>query len=434
MTGDGCSGIVAQTEHSLRSILELGQELALSRGLYEIVDSVLLNLMGQLGTSKSAVWILPEEKLQPPVAMRSHGIPRRWAPAVGAALASSASMGALEKSCPVGASVLAASMTIADRRLIEEAALALVAPIHIHGKLTGFVALGNKISGEPFRSVDLQAIQSSLGMLGVALENTILYNNLLEKNRQLRQAAEDLHELDRLKSEFLSNVNHELRTPLTIVIAYLELLLGDLGNSEREDFLRIAIGESNKLKALLERLLDFSNLSRDGLGIQVQTGDLRPLLEEFHKDRLPGIASGLREFSLRMDADGPAVRVDPRRVWQILDAIVDNAVKFTPQGSHIVLRATTKEEESKTWLRIDVEDDGPGIDPDRIPVLFDSFRQGDGSATRVIGGLGIGLALAKSLAQRMGGDLRMHSEVGRGSVFSLLFPAVDGGPPVPPHR
>jgi len=128
------------------------------------------------------------------------------------------------------------------------------------------------------------------------------------------------------------------------------------------------------------------------------------------------------------------VRVDARRAWQILDVIVDNAVKFTPQGSHIVLRARTTEEEDRTWLRIDVEDDGPGIDPDQIPVLFDSFRQVDGSTTRAIGGLGIGLALAKSLAQRMGGDLRMHSEVGRGSVFSLLFPTIESGPSFPYHR
>jgi signal transduction histidine kinase len=120
------------------------------------------------------------------------------------------------------------------------------------------------------------------------------------------------------------------------------------------------------------------------------------------------------------------VRFDARRVWQILDAIVDNAVKFTPQGSHIVLRAAIVEEESKSWLKIEVEDDGPGIDPDQIPVLFDSFRQLDGTTTRAIGGLGIGLALAKSLAQRMGGDLRMRSEVGRGSVFSLLLPTVEG--------
>jgi signal transduction histidine kinase len=426
MTEDGFTSVAAQMKHSLRSILELGQELALSRSLYEIIDSVLLNLMGQLGTSKSALWILPTETIKPPVSMRSHGIPRRWVPAIGAALVSPAALRAFDDPHPVEAAVLAKSMNLADRRLVEESGLALFAPIQIHGKLTGFAAIGGRISGEPFRAVDLQAIQSSLGMLGVALENTSLYNNLLEKNRQLRQAAEDLNELDRLKNQFLSNVNHELRTPLTIVIAYLELLLGDLNNTARADFLKIAIEESGKLKALIERLLDFSNVSRDDLDIQIQTGDVRALLERFYEDRLPGIVGGLREFSIRLDCAGPSVRFDARRVWQILDAIVDNAVKFTPQGSHIVLRAAIVEEESKSWLKIEVEDDGPGIDPDQIPVLFDSFRQLDGTTTRAIGGLGIGLALAKSLAQRMGGDLRMRSEVGRGSVFSLLLPTVEG--------
>jgi signal transduction histidine kinase len=420
------TSVVAQMGHSLRSILELGQELALSRGLYEIIDSVLLNLMGQLGTSKAVLWVLPAEKHQPPVPMRRHGVPRRWAPAIGAALASPNSLCAFEGTRPVEASVLGASLKLADRKLIEEAGLGLFAPIQVHGKLAGFVALGSRISGEPFRSVDLQAVQSSLGMLGVAMENTSLYNNLLERNRQLRQAAEDLKELDRLKSEFLNNVNHELRTPLTIVIAYLEMLLGGkIQGSEREEFLRITFDESRKLMAMFDRLLDFSNLTRDGLDIQLQAGDVRVLLEEYYRDRLPGIVEGLREFTLRSECGSPPVQFDARRVRQILDAVVDNAIKFTPQGSHIVLRAVTVEERGKNWLRIDVEDDGPGIDIDQIPLLFDSFRQLDGSTTRTVGGMGIGLAMAKSLAQRMGGDLRIQSEVGMGSVFSLLLPISD---------
>lgn len=415
--------MVAHMRHSLRSVLELGRELAVSRNLYEIVDIVLLNLMGQLGTSKAALWMLPAATPQSPVPMRHHGVSRRIASIVGEALVSPRSLRLLNEGRPIALASLLPVMSSEDRGYLEEANLGLFSPIQVHGKLTGFAAVGKRISGEPFQAVDLQAIQSSLGMLGVAMENARLYNNLLERNRQLRQVAEDMKELDRLKSQFVSNVNHELRTPLTVIIAYLELLRGGrMCEADREEFLGVALGESGKLMNLLEKLLDFSDLSRNELSIELQEGDIRSLLLSFFNDRLPGVVDGLRELSSRIDCGAVSLRYDVRRVRQILDAILDNAVKFTPQGSHIELSAGTVVEGGKRCLKIELSDDGPGIDPDQIPVLFDSFRQLDGSSTRAVGGMGIGLALAKSLAQRMGGDLRIRSEVGEGSTFSLLLP------------
>jgi signal transduction histidine kinase len=107
---------------------------------------------------------------------------------------------------------------------------------------------------------------------------------------------------------------------------------------------------------------------------------------------------------------------------QVVDAHVDNAVKFTPEGSRIDLSVTTAEREGRRWIRVDVADDGPGIATDHMSVLFESFSQVDGSATRKVGGMGLGLAVARQLAERMDGALTAASKPGQGSVFCLYLP------------
>jgi signal transduction histidine kinase len=217
-------------------------------------------------------------------------------------------------------------------------------------------------------------------------------------------------------------VNHELRTPLTIIIAYVNFLLEqEEEEGQRREFLDTINDESLKLKALLEKILDFSAISRDKLELHLEAGDPEELLTNFHRERLPGVAESLHEFSLEVGEDVPLARLDPQRLRQILDILVDNAVKFTPPGSNITLRLGRLEEEGRVWARIDVMDDGPGLAPERLPQMFDSFRQGDGSVTREVGGLGMGLAFARELADNMGAQLRVESQLGQGATFTILL-------------
>jgi len=191
---------------------------------------------------------------------------------------------------------------------------------------------------------------------------------------------------------------------------------------QRREFLKTIYDESLNLKGLLEKLLDFSDVSENSLTIEMETGDLEDVIRRFHHERLPGVAESLREFSLSIEGDAPLVRFDPRRVRQILDVLVDNAVKFTPEGSSLVLRLGPEKFEEKTWLRIDLEDNGPGIPPEKLPHIFEAFRQGDGSSTRKVGGMGMGLPFAKGLAEKMGGRLEVVSKPGSGTTCSLSFP------------
>jgi len=414
--------LVARREHELLALSELSQELTISLDLYGVADLFLFNLMGQLGTSRSALWLISEHDRRVPVLLRSHGIERRTAAALGAACAS----WLLERLDGEPRIVFASEADEAARAislLIRRESIALFAPVLSRGEILGFLAVGPRVGSGAYGPVELQALQTSLGMVGVALHNTKLYNRLLENNRQLRLANENLMELDRLKSEFLSNVNHELRTPLTVVIASLQILLDKAPHDpETGEFLTAALSEALSLKGSLENLLDFSDLTRNRVQFQLETGDVASTLRTYFEERLPGVTHGLRELAFHAAPDLPLARFDRQRLLQLVDALVDNAVKFTPEGTRIEIRVSPDEAHDDSRIRIDVTDDGPGIPPEHMKDLFDSFSQVDGSATRRVGGMGLGLAFANRLAERMNGVLAARSEPGTGSTFSLFLP------------
>lgn len=421
------SQLVARREHSLLSLMELSRELTVSLDLYAVADVTLFNLMGQIGTSRAAFWMSSGESNGAPVLVRNHGVRLSSARAIGTAFGKTLTDLVMEAGSPILLDDLSDVLGPAPTRLIQESGIALFAPVLTRAQKFGLIALGARINGTPFSPLDLQVLQSSAGLLGVALENTGLYNRLLESHRQLRTANDGLLELDRLKSEFLRNVNHEIRTPLTVIIAYLDFLLeGNVNEEKRRVFLKTAADEGQKLRTLLEKLLDFSALSEDRFRLQMICANPGDLVANFFAERLPGVTQGLREFAYEAAASFPDVSYDPHALRAILDALVDNAVKFTPQGSRISLRALVVQDGAGESVSFEVSDDGPGIATERLPYIFESFRQGDGSTTRRTGGLGIGLALAAKMARTMGGSLTAWSEPGQGTRMTLRLPAAIG--------
>jgi signal transduction histidine kinase len=415
----------ARAEHSLQALMELSQELSVSLDFYGVADMALFNLMGQLCTSKAALWIVPPDANRPPVLLRSHGIRKQWVRAIGTASGLDLIRTAQMRKMPMFTQDLGPVIGPMGVRLSQQAGIALYVPICAREKLFALVALGHRLDGTPWMDLELQVLRASLSMIGVALENTGLYNRLLEKHRQLRKANEGMKELDGLKSEFLRNINHELRTPLTIIISYVDFLLSlEKDEGQRKEFLQTVADESGRLKGLVEKLLDFSALASDNLSIHLESADLGDLMTSFYRERHPGVAESLHEFSLEIEDGIHWAQFDSQRLRQILDALVDNAVKFTPAGSHVTLRLSQEKRRSELWARIDLIDDGPGIPPERLPNIFDSFRQGDGSVTRVVGGMGMGLAYSRKLAESMGGWLDAESELGRGTTFTLYLPSL----------
>jgi signal transduction histidine kinase len=146
-------------------------------------------------------------------------------------------------------------------------------------------------------------------------------------------------------------------------------------------------------------------------------------LREYYEKRRNGVALQLHDFRLSLEAELPQALYERRRLYQVLDILLDNAVRFTPRGTHIVLRALRQRDERAGWVRIELEDDGPGIPAAKLPRLFVPFQQVDGSVTRETTGLGLGLALANRLVEAMGGRLLAASEVGKGTTLTVLLPA-----------
>ena len=251
------------------------------------------------------------------------------------------------------------------------------------------------------------------------------------QNVELEARYREAEEARRLRGELLANVSHELRTPLTAILGYAFLLRdsGALGPDAAGLVARIE-DSGGELLRLIEDLLDLNSLALGRLAPRVETCDAVALLRAA-MSAIP--APG--HLEVRVDAPDATVpvRTDGSQVVRILRHLISNAYKFTPEGR---VRASVRMASGSPWSEEarrtgdvrhsvvwEVEDTGIGVDPGELERVFDEFRQLDGSATRRFGGTGIGLALSRQLARRLGGDITVRSGPGRGSLFSLVLPA-----------
>lgn len=235
---------------------------------------------------------------------------------------------------------------------------------------------------------------------------------------------------ERMKSEFLSNVSHELRTPLTPIKGYTEILKRKkFPKQKAEAFLDGILESTARLERIVEILVDFASM---------EAGRLKPRTEPLAvKEFVDGIVGRWKErsagrFTVRAPATLPAVDADPRLLTKCLDELIDNAVKFSPNGARVDIEASVPSNGSARSrkpgrITITVRDHGIGIEKAKMPTLFADFRQLDGSETREFGGLGLGLAYVKRVAAIHGGDVSAQSTPGKGSAFSLTLPAADTG-------
>ena len=239
----------------------------------------------------------------------------------------------------------------------------------------------------------------------------------------LRDTARE-REVERMKTEFLSNVSHELRTPLTPIRGYADMLASRPGLKPEQvtAFAGTILSESVKMNRVVDLLVDVAAIEAGRVTTTPRPVDARDLLDarlEHWRRRAPERADDLRR---RVGSGLPPVLVDPTWVGKALDELIDNAVKYTPAGTAITLTAAAVDGGA---VRVAVRDGGPGIAPADQEALFSSFAQVDGSATRRVGGLGLGLSFVRRLAEDAGYPLRVTSAVGRGAEFSLDLPAAD---------
>lgn len=410
-------------QHSLLALVELSRALSSPRDVYQAVDALMLNLMGLLGSGRAVVWLSAETDL-PPVAVRCQGTDRATAALVAGCWSQLAARFAADPR-PLLASEIPSRLGAEPSRLVAAAGLAVLAPLWIESEVLGMVALGAPLGNRTFVALDLEVLEAATAIASTSLGSLRMQTRVFETNRLLRQANRELEGLDRLKSEFVANVNHELRTPLAVLIAGLDCL-NDFGvtSPQAPDLVARSLGSARGLKTQIERLLQLSDLSRKVLLADTAEHLAAGLIGHWHEERRAAVCLGLREIQFENHAPAAMIRCDALGLRRILDELLDNAVKFTPPGSHIGLRLSHHLERGRGWVRLAVSDDGPGIPADQLATLFEKFRQVDASATREVGGLGIGLSLAREVAEAMGGTLTVASRPGHGTTFTLNLPVV----------
>jgi PAS domain S-box-containing protein len=244
---------------------------------------------------------------------------------------------------------------------------------------------------------------------------------LRERADQLEQANEELRLHDRAKDSFLSNVSHELRTPLATVNGYVEMLAtGTLGELPPEQQRVIGVMRRNldRLAGLINEIIEFSRMEIRGLELSLSLFNVEDLVNEAAASALPGAAEKDVAINISIgNAPGHAWG-DRRRLQQVLAILLNNAVKFSRQGGTITIEAS----KAAGDVQLSVTDDGIGIDPAFHEKVFEKFFQVDSSKTRRYEGAGIGLSIAKSIAESHGGGISLASELGKGSTFTVRLP------------
>lgn len=249
---------------------------------------------------------------------------------------------------------------------------------------------------------------------------------------RLQQATEAAETASRAKSAFLTTVTHELRTPLNGILGFGELLADTALDAQQAGYLQNVRESARSLLTLIDDLLDLSRLETGRLDISEQPLDLHAVAEEVVDLVSPRVrAKGLALLVHRADDLPRALRGDPQRLRQLLLYLLDNAIELTSAGK-ISLRIERAPEqgrsrEERAWIRIEVADTGAGIPPGRIERIFDTFTRLDDAGARASGGLGLGLAICRLLAERMGGTIGAESKPGAGSRFWVDLPLRLGG-------
>ncbi len=303
----------------------------------------------------------------------------------------------------------------ADTRLLPELGAELglqslmVAPITRGPKILGLLAVADRVGRAPFSDEDLNLLIALAGQATIAVENLRLHEEIKKANLLLQ-------EYDRLKSEFVGIVAHDFRRPLMAIRGFAELVADepDLPADTRLEFMRTVINETDHLALLANDTLLITQIETGQMSYNFREVDVGPFL-------LETVPLGLSDHSVLMDVPPNFTKIwcDPDRLRQVLNNLVSNAVKYSPSGTSIIVRAR---ERGTQHIVIEVVDHGLGIPPEQVGTLFQKFARVRTDDHLKVSGTGLGLYISRLIVEGHGGQIWVESELGKGSTFGLALP------------
>jgi len=287
-------------------------------------------------------------------------------------------------------------------------------------RLIGYLSVDDPVDRKiPSRDV-IDTLEIFSNQAVTAIENAQLYRELEDKIHELRSVTVKLEDLNEAKNAFMANVSHELRTPLTSIRAYLDTIRAEVGpdlEPQKARFLDVIAQETSRLTGLVDDLLSFSKMEAGSL--ELNRVSLR--LDGLVREAISVVGPEARHKNLTIIKDlveASPIMADRDLLIQLILNLLRNAVKFTEPGGRITTRVRNQED----GVLLEVEDTGIGIPRENQEKIFDRFYQSDGSMTRKYGGVGLGLAICRTVVGRHGGEIWVESEEGNGARFMVRLP------------
>ncbi len=308
-------------------------------------------------------------------------------------------------------------MDFSKELLLEEKNLELIIPLSFRtAALTGYVSLGKKKSGERFNRDDLELLSTMARELALNLERIRLQEEVFEE----RAEREKLDELNRLKTEFVSSVSHELRTPMSSIRGLAEVLqAGKIKDKAKQDeLISLVVDESNRLSRFLHNILDFGKIEQQAKTYNFQNTEIQSIIRETAKLFLYRLESDGFVLQTNLPEDPLFLEIDKDAVKQALTNLLDNAIKYSSDKKDIVIQVVEKEKE----VEIQVKDKGIGIPAKAREKIFEGFYRHAEASQHNPKGVGLGLKIVKHIIEAHKGEVKVESQRGRGSTFSLIFP------------
>ena len=296
----------------------------------------------------------------------------------------------------------------------------LVVPLITKDRVIGTLSVDD-FKVDAFSTDHGRLLTIAAAQAAVAIENARLFAGLKERAKKLEEAYAELQEADRKKDEFVQNVSHELRTPLTFIKAYVELFLegtlGPISEAQRRS-MEIVIQRTHAITRLVNDILTLQLLEQEAMRMAPVAVD------ELVRSAVQGAEAIAVQAGLTVRAEVaeplPLIYGDRGRLTQVLDNLLGNAIKFSPNGGRIMVRAYPVHKA----VQVEVTDQGIGIPTDELDKIFERFYQVDGSSKRRFSGTGLGLAIVQRIVEGHNGKIWVESEMGKGSTFSFTVPAL----------